>query len=159
MENLTDSKNMAIYAAVIAQEKKGHNTTVINFDGQSVLYDYVVITSALSTRETKAIAKAIDVVFKDFAPTRRTVQGMEAGHWILLDYGGIVIHIFAEQDREMPVRGLRPVLKDTRDSNYRVFYDLEGLWQDVPRLDFENMPQAEKFREDYLDIQTTPPEE
>ena len=59
---------------------------------------------------TKALAQEIDLIFKNTNPPRRMIQGMESGFWILLDYGDIVVHVFAENGREMPKRrGLRPV--------------------------------------------------
>ncbi len=150
MVDIDNSKEIAIFAAVIAQEKKGKDVVVIDFEGLSSLYDYVVITSAFSNRETKAIASAIDLVFKNFNFKRRVVQGMEGGGWILLDYGSIVIHIFAEQDRELPFRSFRPAPGSS--SNYRLFYNLEELWRDMPRLDFENEPAFERLREEFLKL-------
>ena len=48
---------------------------------------------------------------------------MEGGRWVLLDFGDIVVHIFEE-----PLRG---------------FYDLEGLWQDAPRVDLPDFTAPE----------------
>ncbi len=146
MKEFADSKQMAVAAAVIAEEKKGKDITVIDFTGKSVLYDYIIITSALTKIETRAIAEAIDLYFKDFDTKRRIVQGTDSGVWILLDYGSIVVHIFAEQDKDMMLRGLRPVTSDRVDTNYRTFYALEELWSDIPRLDFSSLSEAEEFR-------------
>lgn len=150
--NQIDSRDMAVYAAMIADERKGNDVIVIDFEGQSVLYDYVIITSALSTRETKAIARAVDERLKDFKPDRRIVQGMDSGLWILLDYGSVVVHIFAEQDRESFGRGLRPLSPERQENagNYRAFYDLEKLWRDIPRYDYKADPNYPAFRQQYM---------
>jgi ribosome-associated protein len=44
-----------------------------------------------------------------------SVEGTSEGHWVLLDYGDVVIHIFYEPVRE--------------------FFDLEGLWVDAKRIE------------------------
>lgn len=156
MERIVNSKKQAILAGVIAQEKNGKDISIVNFEGISALYDYVVIVSAYSTRETKALAQEIDIVFKNTNPPRRMCQGMESGFWILLDYGDIVVHVFAENGREMPKRrGLRPVAfnkKEDNDANYRKFYDLDSLWEDIPRLEFEGTDEAEEMKKKYQEI-------
>lgn len=152
---IENTKQLAIIAGVIAEEKKGKNVVVIDFSGKSVLYDYVIITSAMSRTETKAIAQAIDLEFKDIDTQRRVVQGMDSGYWILLDYGSIVVHVFAEQDREFTNRGLRPLANDKTESNYRLFYDLEGLWKETPRLEFDGLPETEEFREKYSKVKNS----
>jgi ribosome-associated protein len=43
------------------------------------------------------------------------IEGEQEGHWVLMDYGDVVIHLFYQPIRE--------------------FYDLEGLWIDAPRMD------------------------
>ncbi len=159
MVDFSDTKQMAVTAAVIAEEKKGRDVVVIDFSGRSVLYDYVIITSAMSKTETRAIAMAIDAQFKNVETHRRLIQGVDSGFWVLLDYGSIVIHIFAEQDREFAARGLRPVNRDKVDANYRLFYDLEELWKDIPRLDYTELPETKKIREEYLNSSAVPSEE
>ena len=49
--------------------------------------------------------------------SQKKIEGFNEGHWVLLDYGDVVVHIFYHESRE--------------------FYDLEGLWHDAPRVDVE----------------------
>jgi ribosome-associated protein len=51
----------------------------------------------------------------DRRPIRK--EGTDHGKWVLLDYGDVVIHLFDRQTRE--------------------YYDLERLWADAPRIEFE----------------------
>jgi ribosome-associated protein len=50
------------------------------------------------------------------------VEGKGDGHWVLLDYGEVIFHIFYETTR--------------------VFYDLEGLWSDATRITTESMQKS-----------------
>lgn len=73
--------------------------------------DIFLIMSAASTRQVKAIADHVRRSLKKQKIRAMSVDGVEEGQWVLMDYGDILIHIFYE-----PVRG---------------FYDLEGLWADA----------------------------
>ena len=55
-----------------------------------------------------------------------SVEGAKDGHWVLLDYGHVIIHIFYESMRR--------------------FYDLEGLWVDAKRIKTESIHRLEKER-------------
>ena len=52
-------------------------------------------------------------------------------------------------------RGLKPVAfnkKKDNDANYRKFYDLDSLWEDIPRLEFEGTDEAEEMKKKYQEI-------
>jgi len=87
---------------------------LLNIRKISSIADYVFICSADSQAQVKAIARYVDEGLrkKDNAPIG--CEGLDAGKWVLMDCGDIVVHIFFE-----PVRD---------------FYDIEGLWADAPRL-------------------------
>lgn len=125
MSGIKDSFEFVSLVAAIADDKKAQDIIVLDFRGISILYDFSVIVSAVTRIQTRAIARAIDAHVKKMNLPRRTIQGMPAGSWILMDYGGVVIHIFMER--------------------IRTFYDLEELWKDIPRLD----PHELKLPEDY----------
>jgi len=78
--------------------------------------DFFVICSAPSDRRLKAIAEGIidSLRERDFK-IRRSIARDEA-NWIALDLGDILVHIF--------------------DNEIRDFYNLEHLWQDAPRIEF-----------------------
>jgi ribosome-associated protein len=77
--------------------------------------DIFIICSGRSNRQVLAIAEHIEVSLKKHSIKPLSVEGKKEGHWILLDYGHIIIHVFYE-----PVRA---------------FYDLEGLWIDAKRIE------------------------
>lgn len=108
-----DGKDIALAAAEAAQSKKGQNLTIIDLDGQSSYTDFLVIVTAYSERQTRAIADAVAETMK--ADHGQKVLSREGdSSWILLDYGAVVVHVFHE---------------DTR-----AFYDLDRLWSNAPRV-------------------------
>jgi ribosome-associated protein len=108
------SKELAALIVALADEKKAENMLILDFNGVSILYDYVLLASASSRVQTRAIARAVDEKVKKLKPFKRHIHGMAFGTWILLDYGTVVLHLFTEKERH--------------------FYDLEELWKDVPVL-------------------------
>ena len=85
--------------------------------------DYFVICSGSSNRQVAAIAQTIKKELKRKKINPISIDGIQEGQWVLMDFGHVVIHIFYD-----PVRN---------------FYDLEGLWSDAARVD---TPGLEKFR-------------
>lgn len=86
--------------------------------------DYFLICAGHNRRQVRAIAESISTSLKqELGIGPRSVEGMESGRWVLLDFGDVVIHVFDE-----PLRG---------------FYDLEGLWKDAPRVAVPEMIQDE----------------
>lgn len=106
-----DFEAIARRGAEGAEDKKASQVMIINLGESSPVCDYFVLASGKTRIQTKAIANAIDEKLKD-VPVRRHRQGYRAGGWILLDYGGVVFHVFLERERE--------------------YYDLEGLWSKAP---------------------------
>ncbi|NQT68908.1 MAG: ribosome silencing factor [Desulfobacteraceae bacterium] len=76
--------------------------------------DAFIICSGHSNRQVAAIAESIQVELKKHGIRPLSVEGKKEGHWVLLDYGHVIMHVFYE-----PVRS---------------FYDLEGLWIDAKRI-------------------------
>lgn len=86
----------------------------------TLIADYFVIASGASQRHVKALAdRVLEGVRGDGRDGRKPshVEGYEAGLWILLDYGDVVVHVFRETER--------------------AFYGLERLWGDAPVLEAE----------------------
>lgn len=87
------------------------------------IVDYFVISSASNTRQVRTIAEEIEDKVKEAgAPGPLRIEGLADSHWVLLDFGDVVAHVFLDETRE--------------------FYELERLWADVPRLDWEVSPDA-----------------
>ena len=105
-------------AARTAADKLGAETLVLEVGDVLSIVEYFVITSAPNTRQVRTIAEDVEERIKMAGgpgPTR--VEGADDATWILMDYGDVVVHVFLQETRE--------------------FYDLERLWSDVGRLDWE----------------------
>jgi ribosome-associated protein len=97
-----------------ASEKKALNLIVLDVRDLTSIADIFMICSGRSNRQVNAIADSIVAKLKKHKIRPLSVEGTGEGHWVLLDYGHVIIHVFYEPVRE--------------------FFDLEGLWADAKRI-------------------------
>jgi len=95
-------------------EKKGDDVVILNIGTKTSFADYFVIASAGSERQVKAIAGHVEEALKERGVRPLGHEGSAGSSWVLVDYGSVVAHIF--------------------HTNARHYYDLDGLWFDVPRV-------------------------
>ena len=100
--------------------KKALDLVVLDVRELTSFSDIFIICSGRSNRQVSAIADYVQVNLKKHDIKPLSVEGKKEGHWVLLDYGHVIIHVFYE-----PVRA---------------FYDLEGLWIDAKRIKIESLP-------------------
>lgn len=110
--NALEPREAALLCVRYALEKKAYDLLLINVGAASSLADYFLICTGRSDTQVQAIAQCIDENLSKLGVRARSVEGLGAGHWVLMDYGDVVVHIFYE-----PVRA---------------FYDLERLWTRSP---------------------------
>ncbi|MFZ5997517.1 MAG: ribosome silencing factor [Nitrospirota bacterium] len=100
-----------------ALDKKAKETLILELKGLTVIADYFVICSGESTTQVKAIADHIEEVLRQQGIKPQGIEGAEYAHWILMDYGDVIVHVFEEETR--------------------AFYELEKFWLDAPRIPIE----------------------
>ena len=106
-----NSLEMAKLAIAALEDKKAEDIRVIDISEVSVIADYFIIATARSTAQAKAVYEHIDEkLSKEDGIEPLRVDGTKEGRWIVMDYGGVIVHIFND---------------DTR-----VLYCLEKLWAD-----------------------------
>lgn len=105
------SLDMYVQAAL---GKKAFDLVVLDLRELSSIADAFIICSGRSNRQVSAIGEFIRTKLKEQGVAPLSVEGLKEGHWVLLDYGHVIIHVFYE-----PVRN---------------FYDLEGLWSDAKKI-------------------------
>ena len=74
----------------------------------------------------QAIARNVEEGLRGKGERPLSIDGLEVGRWVLMDYIDVVAHIFLE-----PVR---------------TFYDLEGLWADAPRVELSDDNRSSKVQ-------------
>lgn len=115
-ESTTDSPALAAakVAAEAALGKKAEEVMILDVRGLTSYADYFVLATGTSDRQVKAIADAIEEDLKKAGHRSLGVEGYERGHWVLIDFGDVVAHVFYEETRNL--------------------YDIEGLWAEAPRI-------------------------
>jgi len=108
--------------------RKATNLVLLDVRGLSSVGDFLIICSGRSNRQVSAIADFIQMDLKSKGIRPLSVEGKKEGHWVLLDYGHVILHVFYEPLRD--------------------FYDLESLWIDAQRINVNTLfkndnPQGE----------------
>lgn len=87
---------------------KGVNTVTLDVRELSNVMDYLIICSGTSSRHVKSLADNVSRMAKAAGQMPMGVEGQDAGEWVLVDLGDVVVHV------------MQPATRD--------FYDLERLW-------------------------------
>jgi ribosome-associated protein len=128
MENLNESKNLAIEIAQILDRKKAQDVRVLKVQDLTVLTDYFVIASGTSTTQVGALADEVDYQLSQKGIKPYATEGFDSKNWVLLDYSSVIVHVFVP--------------------NTRTYYDLEHLWADGQPVDISaylaEEPKAEE---------------
>ena len=84
----------------LAEDKKAADIVLLDLTGLTTVADYFVICSGGSERQLDAIADGIVETLRDerLRPIGR--EGVSASHWILIDYGAVVVHVFTPPERD-----------------------------------------------------------
>jgi ribosome-associated protein len=102
----------------IINERKAINPVLFEVGKFVSITDYFLIASGNSSRQVQAISSHLLKRMREQGFRSDGIEGEQEGHWVLIDYGDVVIHLFYQPIRE--------------------FYDLEGLWIEAPRVSLEN---------------------
>ena len=102
--------------------RKAINVVILDVADLPSYADIFITCSGRSNRQVSAIADFIKTELKKHKIMPLGVEGTKDGHWVLLDYGHVIIHVFYEPVRE--------------------FYDLEGLWSDAKRIMTPSLKKA-----------------
>ncbi len=106
-----------------ALKRKAQDLVVLDISRLTSIADAFIICSGRSNRQVAAIAEFIHIELKKQGIKPVSIEGMQTGHWVVLDYGHVIIHVFYQPVRE--------------------FYDLEGLWVDAESLFTPSMAKKE----------------
>lgn len=99
-DNKLRFKNIAVAAARLADGKKAEAVSVYDMAGRSELADYVVVVTVDNPSHLDAVDDEITINLKKEGLYALYRDGMKSKNWKVLDYGGIIVHIFEKQARE-----------------------------------------------------------
>jgi ribosome-associated protein len=102
--------------------RKAESVVALDVRGLTSIADAFIICSGRSNRQVSAVAEHVEQFLKQKGIRPLSVEGRKEGHWVLMDYGHVIIHVFYTETR--------------------FFYDLEGLWVDAKRITTESLKAA-----------------
>jgi len=102
----TTAKKKLVIAAL--EDIKAHDIQAIDVRRMTSVFDWIIVASADSARQTKALARHVREKLKEAGSSIIGVEGEDTGEWILVDAGDVVAHV------------MQPAV--------RQYYNLEELW-------------------------------
>jgi ribosome-associated protein len=103
-----DAAELAHRIVEIASDKKGNDIVMLRMAEVTSMADFFVICSGRSDRQVAALSGAIVDELRDDGIRPLGIEGRGSSRWVLLDYGSVIVHVFAPDERE--------------------YYGLERLW-------------------------------
>jgi len=99
----------------IIEDKKAEDILILKVEGLSSITDYIVLVSGTSEPHLKVLANEIERRLMEEDNVKNIGRdGSSISQWVVLDYGGVIVHIFHKSKRE--------------------FYGLETLWKDAAKI-------------------------
>ena len=93
------------------EDRKAEDIVLLDVREITILADYFVICSGTSERQIRALSNDVPRQLKSEVGSPLSIEGEAGGGWVLIDYGDVVVHVFAPEVRRL--------------------YDLEEFWQDA----------------------------
>ena len=84
----------------LAEDKKAADIVLLDLAGLTTMADYFIICSGGSERQLEAIASGIIGSLRDEKTKAIGREGTAASHWVLVDFGSVIVHIFTPPERE-----------------------------------------------------------
>lgn len=103
-----ETSDLARRIADILADKLAEDVTVLDLRGTTIVADYFVICSGTTQRQLGALVDALAEQLDDEGVSNLRVEGTPESGWVLVDYGGVIVHLFSPQRR--------------------AYYRLEQLW-------------------------------
>jgi len=105
----------ATLIAETADAVKAEDIVALDLRGLTIIADFFLICTGNSSIQLRAITDRIEEKMREHGFRKLRVEGYQEATWILLDYGDVVVHIMAAEQR--------------------AFYRIEEFWKEAPRLE------------------------
>lgn len=111
-----DAESEAMFSFILERldQDKAEDIVTIDLRGKSAVADHMVIASGRSTRQVSALTEKLTEALKAERGVVARVEGKDAGDWVLVDAGDVIVHLFRPEVRE--------------------FYQLEKMWMAAPEI-------------------------
>ena len=110
-------EEVARYAAQVLRERQAREIKALYVEQLGGYTDYLIIASARNERHVEALGNTLERRMRDLGLRSEGREGARNQRWGVLDYGDVVVHLFAVEEREL--------------------YDLDGLWHEAEQLTLE----------------------
>lgn len=117
-----DYRKIAVKAAEAGDDKKAEGVRVLDLCGRSTLADFVVLMTVESAPQLEAVEEEISVRLKREGTYCLHRDGMRSKNWRVLDYGGVLVHVF--------------------DAKAAEFYSIEKVYSDARPVEWQAAPAA-----------------
>ena len=110
-----DTKVLSDIIIKALQDKKAQDIVRIDVKQKTILADYFVICNGTNTTQVRAICENAEEQAEKNGFTTLRREGEKEGRWAVVDFGGVILHVFNEESRD--------------------FYRIERLWEDGENLE------------------------
>jgi ribosome-associated protein len=107
-----------VEAAKLAATTRCRDVAVLNLVGLWPVADYFVLATGASPRQMRAVCNQIEELAGKMGSKTFSRSGYEGETWIVVDFIDVVVHLFSGESRQ--------------------YYDLDNLWCDAPKIDWES---------------------
>jgi ribosome-associated protein len=101
-------EKLAKTAVAALEDVKGRDIVVFNVSKRTALFDKVIVASGDSNRQVRALANNVCEEVKKGGGHVLSIEGGQAGEWVLVDLGAVIVHV------------MQPAI--------RQYYNLEEIW-------------------------------
>jgi len=128
------ARTLAKKVASFALSKKAYDVVILDLRALTSAADFFVLCSADSDTQVRAIADAVRDGTDGIGSSLWHDEGYQASSWIILDFVDVVAHVFHKDSRR--------------------YYNLERLWGDAPRIEFDENGEIHSARKRVLTKKT-----
>ena len=121
-QRLAAARQFAVESARHFAATRCHNVVVLDMQGLSPITDFMVIGTGTSPRQMRTVVDQLEEIADPKGHHKLSRSGDETSQWIVVDFVDVVCHVF--------------------DQDARQFYDLDNLWGDAKRLEWEQAPSS-----------------
>jgi ribosome-associated protein len=111
------ARQFALAAAKLVSDTRCHNVQVLDVREISTVTDYMVLATGTSARQMKSVADELEELGQTTGYGALSATGGGDSNWIAIDFFNVMVHLF--------------------DQEARMYYDLDGMWGDAPKVEWE----------------------